>query len=323
MRSVFIAACTVGLGGCGIGNWLISGLPGGGGGGGGLPTDTGREDTGWQDTGVDEPTGETGDVILDCNTDAGYEVDTSVWEVQGEPTLWLASVYEASVGNGAATVDFTLPGSHVLALSSYESVDWTVSVGPDTELTGIYVFGYEPSTVSAPRGVPVVIVPQSGCGYSLPYNGGGCDTDDLLAEVESTVGLPVHRFDGCYDASTVVYEPAEDVVTEGVPCGPGERVELSFPISAIDMSLGASDESGPGVCRGVVEFSTDLDDVQILGTMLEGQFAQVPFNGWGDNTCGEPHCNTLVYGDGRERDEYCTVVGVCEDGVARATGYTW
>lgn len=317
MRSVMFSMVAVGLVGC-VGSSPFGWFAGLGRGGMQLG-DSGLGDSGRGDSGSDPAVG-SDDVIRDCDTDAGYEVDTSLWETQGEPVVWLASVYEAAVGQGEATVDFTLPGRHVLVLSSYEGVHWTVTVGPETQLEGLHVYSYEPSTVDAP--IAAQLHQDGVCGYSLPYNHGGCDTDELLAEVEATVG-PVHRFDGCYDASTIVYEPEDEVVPEGVPCGPGERVELAFPISAIDMAQGASDRSGAGECRGVVEFAQDLDDVQVLGTMLEGQYAQVPFNGWGDNTCGEPHCNTLVYGDGRERDEYCTVVGVCEDGVARATGYTW
>lgn len=317
MRGVAFAAVTVVLGGC-LPSWLLSGLPSGGGGGGGLVLDTGGRDPG-------EPA--PGEVIRDCDTDAGYEVDTAEWTVEGEPTLWLASVYEAAVGGGAGSVTFDLPGTHVLALSSYEAVDWEVTVGPDTELQGIYVFSYDPSTVRAPAGVPVTHVPWVGCGYSLPYNGGGCDTDAFLAEVEAAVGLPVHRFDGCYDASTVVYESLAPVEPPpGPACEAGSVVELTFEISAIDMAQGASDDSGPGACTSLVRFADDLGDVGVYGVMLDGVFAQVPYNGVTDDPDCDPtavHCGDLTYGDGRVHEDYCTVIALCEDGVARATGYTW
>jgi hypothetical protein len=42
------------------------------------------------------------------------------------------------------------------------------------------------------------------CGYSLPYNGGGCDTDALIADLEGLTGLALSSFHGCYRASEIV-----------------------------------------------------------------------------------------------------------------------
>lgn len=39
------------------------------------------------------------------------------------------------------------------------------------------------------------------CGYSWPYNGGGCDTNQLLAKVQQYVGSEITSFYGCYHAS--------------------------------------------------------------------------------------------------------------------------
>ena len=36
------------------------------------------------------------------------------------------------------------------------------------------------------------------CGYSLPYNGGGCDTNQLLQGVTNYTGLDWTSFNGCY-----------------------------------------------------------------------------------------------------------------------------
>ncbi|HWN66640.1 MAG TPA: hypothetical protein VNM90_03310, partial [Haliangium sp.] len=47
--------------------------------------------------------------------------------------------------------------------------------------------------------------PLSACGYSLPYNGGGCDTNQLIANAEAITGLSVTGFDGCYQATTFAY----------------------------------------------------------------------------------------------------------------------
>ncbi len=42
-----------------------------------------------------------------------------------------------------------------------------------------------------------------------------------------------------------------------------------------------------------------------------------------NNTCGGPHCNDLTYADGTVREDYCTIFAICEDGVARTTGFSW
>jgi hypothetical protein len=91
------------------------------------------------------------------------------------------------------------------------------------------------------------------------------------------------------------------------------------------MQFGASDLTGDGSCCGTVVFGPDLTQVSQLGMMDYTTFTVVSadYNGWGEGGCGQPHCQDLTYGDGRVRTDYCTIVALCEDGVARATGYTW
>ena len=58
------------------------------------------------------------------------------------------------------------------------------------------VFGYKTQNV---LGVNVPVVTGSRlCGYSLPYNGGGCDTDVLLSNAATQAGFPVTTFNGKY-----------------------------------------------------------------------------------------------------------------------------
>jgi hypothetical protein len=164
--------------------------------------------------GLTGPTGEltTGQVILDCDVESGYEVDQ--WR-DSDPSgagLWIGAVYqthgEHSGDNhpvGTATVDFSLPGSHVLALSSYEPVDWVLTVGPDTTLEKVLLFGYHQQTLSAPEGLAVEYVEGPACGYAWPGDDQGCDTEGLVAAAEAAAGLPLAGFDGCYDASDFVW----------------------------------------------------------------------------------------------------------------------
>jgi hypothetical protein len=116
------------------------------------------------------------------------------------------SVYETSsahagLHDGGVTV--LQPGVHTLVLVAYEQTAWHVSLAPGATVDAIHLYGYERSTVdgveahvfnhSAEPGAPA-------CGYSVPDNGGGCDTDALLARVTADTGERIHGFHGCYRA---------------------------------------------------------------------------------------------------------------------------
>ena len=128
----------------------------------------------------------------------------------GDPELNIIGVYEADGGHGgpAGTIEVTIDRetTMTLVLASYENVDWTVTAAAGTTIDEILVSGYHEQSVSAPSGVPVSIrsYDQTSsnygywCGYSYPYAGGGCDTDQLIAGVESESGLDLSSFTGCY-----------------------------------------------------------------------------------------------------------------------------
>jgi len=78
---------------------------------------------------------------------------------------------------------------------------------------------------------------------------------------------------------------------------------LAFDISAEKMASGASDDSGAGICYGIVAFDASGRSTR--------------------QSCGTFHCQTLRYCDGREREKYCTLIAECRDGVPAATGFTW
>lgn len=155
-------------------------------------------------------------VILDCNVDNGDEVNSWRAESVSGTRLHLVSVYETRSDHtgsyhptGTATVEFALPGQNVLALASYEPTEWTVTLAPGASLEKIVAIGYFRQTVIAPPGIEVEThyyaeeqySPYAACGYSLPYNGQGCDTDQLIANVEALTGLALSSFDGCYAAT--------------------------------------------------------------------------------------------------------------------------
>ncbi|HSK05561.1 MAG TPA: hypothetical protein VK932_30145 [Kofleriaceae bacterium] len=119
----------------------------------------------------------------------------------GTPEVHVVGIYETSSNHstvGEARVAIERPGRHILVLSAYEATRWKIRLGANTRIREVRLLGYEPQTVDLPN-VPVTRGP--GCGYSYPYNGGGCDTDALLAGVKAHTGRDVTTFHGCYQAS--------------------------------------------------------------------------------------------------------------------------
>jgi hypothetical protein len=103
------------------------------------------------------------------------------------------------------------PGKHRLVLSAYEPVKWRVSAGPGVEITKVIAIGYHTQTVSLAAGVSAAVEVhsyeqdgQSACGYSWPYNGGGCDTRALLAFAGTATNDPLTSFHGCYQGNNWV-----------------------------------------------------------------------------------------------------------------------
>ena len=158
---------------------------------------------------------ETGDPAGSVVCTGGYLPYTFTDTSATEPELILMGVYEPDPSSGGAiTVDIDRGATMVLHLSSYTAVDWTINNNAGAIIDEILVSGYDAQTVNAPSGVPVTIrtAATTGthfgyfCGYSLPYNYGGCDTDKLIAGVESYTGLTMASFAGCYQARSFKVE---------------------------------------------------------------------------------------------------------------------
>jgi len=119
----------------------------------------------------------------------------------GSPEVHVLSVYETSSDHavtGSASVTIERPGQHVLVLSSYEATSWHVTLGANVRISAVQLIGYEAQTVDLPN---VPVTHGTGCGYSYPYNGGGCDTNALFAQIEAKAGVGITTFHGCYQAS--------------------------------------------------------------------------------------------------------------------------
>ena len=154
-------------------------------------------------------------VVLDCQGSSPSSYRSS--GTSAATALHIVSVYETrsdhSFGyhpTGSAFVDFALPGANVLVLSSYEPTHWTISMARGASLEKIITIGYHQQTVTllgSSTNVPVQPSKSRECGYSLPYRGGGCDTNILISAIQEETGLPLASFDGCYRATRFKLHP--------------------------------------------------------------------------------------------------------------------
>jgi hypothetical protein len=126
-----------------------------------------------------------------------------------QPELHFLSAYQPMAGQ-SINVHIERQGQMTLLLSSYEPAHWIVTADAGVLLDQILVNGYHSQTISGPAGIPVEIRSHSQtltnfgewCGYSYPYNGGGCDTALLISGTEAHAGIGMTTFFGCYEASS-------------------------------------------------------------------------------------------------------------------------
>jgi hypothetical protein len=198
------------------------------------------------------------------------------------PQVTVFGVYETRSDHGAghhpvgeSSVTIDRPGVHTLVLSAYEPTSWHVSLAPGAVVDAVYLYGYHAQTVDLP-GVRVVTQTyeqggQFACGYSYPYNGGGCDTNDLLARVEAEVG-PVHAFHGCYRAVTWTLH-ADDTATSDCATHEGyeqdDLVRACAPAS--DWEPAAFRTFDPPSCTGARFVRYDARYQAWIGAILCGR----------------------------------------------------
>lgn len=127
---------------------------------------------------------------------------------------------------GAATVHVERQGSHVLALSSYEPVHWTITAEPGVVIEKIILNGYHGQTAAAPSGVPVEAYDYEVHGnwlgayaYAWPGSSGGSDTQALVGTLEQLAGRGMTSFHGCYQGTSYVLH---DDLSATVACTEGQ-----------------------------------------------------------------------------------------------------
>ena len=157
--------------------------------------------------------------ILDCATDAGYEVNTFRAQTYDDPEVNVIGIYETRSDHrgsdyhptGEASVHVSRHAKQILVLSSYEPTHWTVSIDPGADVVKIVTLGYYDQPVSFQGPSAPVEHAGFGCGYSWPYNGQGCETNALFAASEKATQSFVAAFAGCYRANTFVVRDDQEI----------------------------------------------------------------------------------------------------------------
>ena len=217
-------------------------------------------------------------VILDCQGSSPSSYRSS--GTSAATALHIVSVYETrsdhSFGyhpTGSAFVDFALPGANVLVLSSYEPTHWTVSTAQGASLEKIITIGYHQQTVTlvgSATNVPVQPSKSRKCGYSLPYNGGGCDTDMLISTIRQETGLSLASFDGCYRATRFKlhqncsrsFEPSISSAPQTTRPTPIEATTDAYPKPTSNAGVSPtspSSSTSPKLCSRLAEKPVILD----------------------------------------------------------------
>jgi hypothetical protein len=103
-------------------------------------------------------------------------------------------------------VEVDRPGkSVVLVLVSYSQVAWDVTVASGTSLDRIVVSGYESSSVNGPERVEVQTSSfraGDATALSYAYEWPSYNARLLEEQIETSLGLPVRSFHGCYQADS-------------------------------------------------------------------------------------------------------------------------
>jgi hypothetical protein len=123
----------------------------------------------------------------------------------GEIETHVFGIYAAP--GDAVTIHVERPGHHALVVSAHDATHWTITAGAGVTIDGVYAVGIREQTVTAPDGTKVRTDSRDtggpeGCGYSYPYDGRGCNTDQLLNLTSIITKHGATSFHGCRSAST-------------------------------------------------------------------------------------------------------------------------
>lgn len=140
---------------------------------------------------------------------------------RGNKQLHLIGVYEARSDHRGGihptgTVDVKIERQNqpmILALSSYEPVQWNVTLGPGVNLEKIIINGYHDQKVSGVSGIPIEEFSYEGTGnyfgkfaYKWDKFSPNSDTSSLVTELEKFTNTYLTSFQGCYRGTSFTIE---------------------------------------------------------------------------------------------------------------------
>jgi hypothetical protein len=155
-----------------------------------------------------------------CGVGGSQDFSAFVTSASGDKELHLVGVYESHSyhsGNhhptGEAQVRVTRQGKPIiLALSSYEPVNWNIQVEPGVEIEKIIVNGYHDQKVTGISGIPIEEYSHEGTEKFLGdfvYRWNSADnkgTPALVTQLNQLTGTQLTSFQGCYRGTQFVIQ---------------------------------------------------------------------------------------------------------------------
>jgi hypothetical protein len=154
------------------------------------------------------------------------ELETHVFGIHGAP-------------GGEVTIHVDRPGHHALVVSAKVATKWTIVARGEAVVDGVYAVGMERQTVDGPDTMKVETDSADdggpgACGYTYPYDGRGCDTEQLLKLTSVITQHGATSFHGCASAST--FTLAEDMTVTS---------NCDIPLAEFASCLGPDSCGGP------------------------------------------------------------------------------
>ena len=132
-------------------------------------------------------------------------------------------------------------------------MDWEFTIGDGVQIEEILLNGYHQQNALNVGDIPVSNMSLTegtgwmGCGYRWPLSTGGCNTPELVGQIEERFNTPISSFSGAYRASHFVIEGSPVGESVGVPNpGVGNLVDgpdadLVYNSSTGDVTIDLSD----------------------------------------------------------------------------------
>ena len=157
---------------------------------------------------------------VDNNCDGVLEVETPIEVLEATPSWWdaptegttelrILSAYEAGAAYHEIEVTHDTPEAVVLALTSYEGINWIVRETYEGTIQAIYLSGPGVSAVDARKDIPIEsYVGPSSWGYAYDFD--DPEAQNVIEQAEAATGLEMTSFHGYYNPWAFTISPAKE-----------------------------------------------------------------------------------------------------------------